>query len=642
MDHHQNQLPELRPELRTQLPGSATPAGAGAAAARARRVRKNWVMVAGVVLIAVQLGWKAHLLSHFYFRQDDFQLMDHAVSSGFSIRYLFTVGPEQLAPAGRAVTWLLVRVSLYNWTLSSAVTVVLLAAASAAMLRLLLLLFGDRGAILVPLSIFLFTPLTLPGLSFWTTSLLWLPLQLTMILAISSHIRYVRTGAFRHALAAAAWLGTGMLFDELGVLVPVLVFALSSAYFASGRWWQAAGQTLGLHRRAWAMYGAVAIGYLVVFLITLPTSIQQPISPPNLSSVLTLASTMLRVAFVPAAMGGPWHWAVRGGDYGYAAETPLLTQLSWVLAGLVVGASLWFRRRAVRAWAILAGWVLLADMFPVTISRLTELPAALTGADLHYVADSAPVLAICVGLAFWPVVGEEQPYRAARPATLPLAITTLTLLGSFMLGSFWSGAAYVSETSSRVTRSYIAHARASLARAPAGTVIVTTDTPSTVMFARFLRGARTSRVLGPLAPKASGIRFTMIPDGAIRHLMIFDDLGVLRPALDVGATSARPPGTTGCWPVRAQPTRIPLTGSLFPYGWIVRLSYSGTGATIQVRLGTRVRDAVVPAGRLTLYVPIVGAGDSVVVRRLTPGPPGCISTLTVGLIQSSRPAAPTR
>jgi hypothetical protein len=604
------------------------------------------VIVAGLLLIAVQLGWKAYLLSHFYFRQDDFQLLDHAVTSGFSLRYLLTIGPEQLAPAGRAFTWLLVRVSVYDWTLTSACTIILLTAVSLAMLRLLLLLFGSRPAILIPLVIFLFTPLTLPGLSFWTTTLLWLPLQLTMILAVSSHLRYLRSGSAAHAIAAAAWLLAGMLFDELGALVPVLLFALTAAFLTPGgpgrpaRWWRAAILVLRRYWRAWLMYGTVAVAYVALYLVQLPTSVQQPTSPPSFGSVLALASTMLRVGFVPAALGGPWRWSAQGGGYGYAAQTPGLTQVSWVLAILVVAASVRYRRHALRAWLILAGWLVVADMLPVAFSRLTELPVSRLGSDLHYVADSAPVLALCVGLAFWPVIGEEQPYRVARPRSLPRTITTLTLIGAVVLGSFWSGAAYLNQTSAAVTRSYIAHARVALARAPAGTVIVTGVTPAAVMFARFLgTAAQTSQVLQPLAPKASGIRFTTAPAGVISHLMIFTDRGTLRPALDIGATSLSPPGGSkaGCWPLLSQPTTIPLHGGLFAYGWIAKLRYVGPATSIQLRFGTGVRDASLQAGTHDLYVPIIGAGSAVVIRRLTPGPPVCIARVTVGLMYVTKP-----
>ncbi len=179
--------------------------------------------------------------------------------------------------------------------------------------------------------------------------------------------------------------------------------------------------------------------YVVLFLIKLQTSPQQPINPRHVSSVLSLAATMLRVGFVPAAVGGPWRWFVPGGDYGVAAEIPVLTQVTWVLAALIVGASLWYRRHALRCWLILAGWLLLADFAPVAISRLTELPASLLGADTYYLADSAPVLAVCVGLAFWPVIGEQDPYRVRLPRSVPLAVSAIALTGAFLAGSIGPG-----------------------------------------------------------------------------------------------------------------------------------------------------------------------------------------------------------
>ena len=174
-------------------------------------VRKNAVSLTAVALIAVQLWWTARLLSHFYFRQDDFGLMDHALSSGFTLKYLFTIQGGHLIPGGLAMTWLLVRLSLYDWTLISIVNVVLLAAASLALLRLLVAIFGKRPAILIPLVIYLFTPLTLPGLSFWATNLMWLPLQLTILMALGSHVRYLQSGRRIHAIGAVAWLAAGML-----------------------------------------------------------------------------------------------------------------------------------------------------------------------------------------------------------------------------------------------------------------------------------------------------------------------------------------------------------------------------------------------------------------------------------------------
>jgi hypothetical protein len=617
-----------------QLPAAAVQR---VATGPARWVRTNPVIFAAVVLIVAQLCWKGYLLSHFYFRQDDFLLLDRALSRGLNLNYLFSFSGGHLRPGGLVLFWLVTRLSPYNWLLVSIVTIAALAAAGALMLRLLLILFGSRPAILIPLIIFLFTPLTLAGLSFWTTVTDWLPLQLTMLAATCCHVRYVRSGRVGHVVAAAGWLGAGLLFDVQGALVPILLFALTSAYLVPGGWPAAARRTLRSFRRAWTIYAVLTAAYLVLFFIKLQTSSQQPINPRHLSSVLSLAATMLRVGFIPAAVGGPWRWFVPGGDYGVAAETPVLTQVTWVLAALIVGASLWYRRHALRSWLILAGWLLLADVAPVAIARLTELPASLLGADTYYVADSAPVLAVCVGLAFWPVIGEQDPYRVRRPRSVPLAVSAFALTGAFLVGSIWSGVTYLGDTSSARTRSYIATARSALASARPGTVILSASVPWYVMYAGFHGSvAQTSRVLGPLAPQGAGIRFVTVPKGPVAKLMMFDGRGRLRPVVDIGASSVRSARSRTCWPVRSAATRIPLSAYLFRDAWIIQLSYSGPATTLQLKFGTSVKDVVLPADQRDVDIPVSNGSSAVLVRSLSREPAACITRLTFRLKDAVR------
>jgi hypothetical protein len=436
------------------------------------------------------------------------------------------------------------------------------------------------------------------------------------------------------------WLGAGLLFDVQGALVPLLLFALTSAFLVPGRWPAAARQTLRSFKRAWTIYAGLIAAYLVLFFIKLQSSSEQPINPRHLSSVLSLAATMLRVGFVPAAVGGPWRWFVPSGDYGLAAETPVLTQVTWVLAALIVGASLWYRRHALRSWLILAGWLLLADVAPVAIARLTELPASLLGADTYYLADSAPVLAVCVGLAFWPVIGEQDPYRVRRPRSVPLAVGAFALTGAFLVSSIWSGVTYLGATSSARTHSYIDTARSALATARPGTVILSASVPWYVMFAGFHGSvAQTSRVLGPLAPAHARIRFVTAPKGPVTNLMMFDGLGRLRPVLDIGASSVRPAGSRACWPVRPTATRIPLSSYLFRDAWIIQLSYSGPATTLRLELGTSARDVLLPAGQRAVYVPVSNGGSAVVVRSLSGEPAACIARVTVRLRYAISPPA---
>jgi hypothetical protein len=55
--------------------------------------------------------------------------------------------------------------------------------AGLAALRLLRALFGERPAILIPLAVFLFCPLTMPALGEWSSGLESVPLQLATFMA---------------------------------------------------------------------------------------------------------------------------------------------------------------------------------------------------------------------------------------------------------------------------------------------------------------------------------------------------------------------------------------------------------------------------------------------------------------------------
>ena len=104
--------------------------------------------------------------------------------------------------------------------------------------------------------------------------------------------------------------------------------------------------------------------------------------------------------------------------------------------------------------------------------------------------DATPVLALCVGLAFLPTMA--GPSMAGPSMAEPDAVrfqlpayrqAVLGALGVFLVGSFWSLQAFESLNSPTATaaRSYIATARAAVAHAPRGALIVDGPTPASVM-----------------------------------------------------------------------------------------------------------------------------------------------------------------
>ena len=604
-------------------------------------LRSNGVILAAVTLMVIQLLWMGDLLAHSYFRQDDYSYLYRGLDSGLGWKYLMWEDAGQLMPLGMALAWVLARVSLYNWPLTCVITVSLLTAVCFAMLRTLRTLFGTRPAILVPLAVFLFCPLQLAGTSWWSVVLNILPLELGLLMAVDAHVRYLRGGRMRNAVAAAGWLLVALAASDKGAVVPLLLFALTAAFFTAGRLTTAVVTAAVRYWRAWLAYGLVLAGWGALYLSQLSGSTVKPGSPGPASHVLDFVSTLTGTTLLPAVFGGPWRWSAVG--YDVVSPPAALQQLSWAVAAVVVVVSCARRVRAWRAWAILVGWIVAADIAPVVLGRLGGMPASLLAAQTRYLMDATPVLALCLGLAFLPVAGlsmagEPDAIRFRLPAARP---AVLLALGVFLVGSFWSLQAFESLNSAAATaaRSYIATARLAVAGAPRGTLIVDGPTPASVMDpAIFGPYGYTSQVVGAIArgEPAKQLSWTGSPRGVFGNLMIFNSLGQLLPVTVPGPLSWPPPRGQSCWNVTTTATRIPLNGRLWRWLWTARVDYSGRSSVLRFRYGGDWTDVTLPAGTHTAYIPVTGEGDEVSVQLARPGPALCVASISVGALQQGQ------
>ena len=610
-------------------------------------LRGNGVTLAAVTLIAIQLLLMGDLLAHSYFRQDDYSYLYRGLDSGFGWKYLMWEDAGHLQPLGMALAWVLARVSLYNWPLTCVITLLLLAAVCFAMLRTLRTIFGNRPAILVLLAVFLFSPLQLAGISWWSVVIDILPLELGLLMAVDAHVRYLRSGRTRNAVAAAGWLLVALAASDKGVVVPLLLFGLTAAFFVPGPLRTAVVTAAVRYWRLWLVYGILLAAWVTIYVSQLSGSAVQPESA---SGVLDFVSTFTGTTLLPAVLGGPWHWSAAG--YDISNPPAALQQLSWAVAVVVVVVSCARRVRAWRAWAILAAWIVAADIAPVVLGRLGTLPAGLEASQMRYLTDAAPVLTLCLGLAFLPVAApsmaaEQDVIRFRLPAARP---TVLAALGVFLVGSFWSLQAFESLNgpAASAARSYIATARVAVADAPRGTLIVDGPTPASVMDPGiFGQYGYTSLVVGAIArgEPARDLSWTQTPRGVTGNLMIFNDLGQLLPVTMQGPFSSPLPQGQGCWNVTAAASQIPLTGPLFRWVWVARVDYSGSSSVLMLRFGEKWTQVALPAGTHTAYIPVTGEGNKVSVQLSQPGPPLCITGMRVGLVvpdQSSQaiPAVP--
>jgi hypothetical protein len=607
-------------------------------------VHRRRIVLSGIVLIAAQLIWRSIFLSHYFFWQDDFHFMELGLGHSFTWSYLSAVAAGHWFPGVYAISWVVARAALYNWAFASAITVVMLAAADLAALRLLRTLFGDRPAILVPLLIFLLCPLSVMDIRFWSAAIELWPLEIAIFMALTSQVHYVRTGRFRHAAAAAAWLAFGLIFNEKALALPLLLFGITSAFLMEGSWRRTIRQCLTRYWRSWLLQAVLLVGYVAVFVSALHTSSVQPSVPGTASGALSFTEELVKDTFVPGAIGGPWQWSgITGGQIAAAATPNALAWLSVIVAVAVILASIASRLYAWRSWAILAGWVLAADVAPVVIGRLGEMTPGVLAQQPRYVADAVPVLAICVGLAFLPLAGQpDTRRRLAAPAGSQLSqagrLVAAGLVGAFTIGSVWSVQDLQNTTSGQLSQLYIENAEAAVAQVPDGTVIFDWPVPENVMIGAFGQYDRASEVIGTAESAAAKtrIRWTAHPDGTIDHLQMFGTDGRLYQTAMYGPTSIPLPAGRSCQRVRHGTAVVQFTSPTFPGESELRIAYVAAPSvnSMTVSYGGVVQVLAVQAGLHAAYLPERGSVDSVTISGVAPREL-CIGDIQAGVIGPS-------
>ncbi len=623
-------------------------------AAAAKWFKRNYVLTAGVLLVVAEVIWKALFLSQMFFSQDDFVNLDIALKSKFDWHYLSLIGAGHFFPGVRALTWVLARISLYDWGLDAGVALLLVAAASLAALHLLRTLFGDRPAILIPLAIYALTPLTVPDLGWWWCAIESLPLQLAIFMALASHVRYVRTGRASNLAAAACWLAFGMLFFEKGFILAPLMFAITAGFLTNTRTWQT-GIIVALRKfaRAWLVYGALMVAYAVTFVIAFSGSAQQASTPSSASAVLSVGFTLVRDTFLPGAFGGPWHWLpLADGQQALAQPPSFIVLLSGLATIMVIGVSILLRPLAVRAWEILLGWVVVADVLPLALGRLSGGLQGFLGLETRYLADAACLLAICVGLAFLPIVGvveveasarrmptTAQRLRAALSADQNLRYAGAAVIAIFVVGSLWSVRAYeISTPGSAAARAYVSNVKKAVHLVPRGSTVLDQFMPQQLVEGLFGKpDALESQVIGDLEQGKLKDRIDWVSNttGTIDDLRVFGGNGQLYPAVISGVYSVKRSGAglRACWPERAGQIVVKLQRTTGIYDWTLRLTYIRGAAPGRVLIyyGRLIRQLDVMKGIHNAYVTINGQVSSFVIAG--PGAAGlCITSAESGII----------
>jgi len=595
------------------------------------------IHAAAAVLIMLSVLWRASITTRGFLTIDDFPIIAQADASGLSVEHLFGMYNNHFMPAGRLITYLVERLTGYEYWPYATLMLLGQIAVSVAFYRLLRLMLPAGWALLVPLSLFLFNPMTLEISAWWAVGVNLLPVQFAMIVAVGAQVRYLRSGQPRHLATLALAVTVAMLFFEKALFIVPLVFLVTLCLYAPGGPVRAVLTTLRRWWPAWALLTVISVVYLAAYL-TMSTA-GSSLRPATAGEVGTFLEQFFGESLAPALVGGPWTWLHAGDGPPVAAPTQAARWISWALVAALVVVTIWLRRWvAVRAWTLLALFSALAAGL-IAATRLGSGMGGVAGLVPRYLGDVLIVAAVCVGVAVCglrrldepdepgePVVAALPPLFRDRPRPVLAGLAGVVVL--FVASSLYSGIDFAADWRVKIGRDYLRTVQADLADAEPGTVFMDRPVPEDVLPSLSYPWNMQARFFGPL--KDGPVFVT-----AARKLSVFDEAGHIRPAW-VDGVSAKPGPARGCGyrVTGGRTATIPLEGKVVDYWQVTRIAYlSDRDTSAAIRVGDHPAVPFdVHRGLNAMFLLMLAGGDEATLEVRDPLATLCTDEIEIGTV----------
>ncbi|WP_174550499.1 hypothetical protein [Nocardia shimofusensis] len=581
-------------------------------------------MVTAGCLIALQLAIRAAVAFSGDFYWDDLILIGRSGQTPLLSReFLFYDHDGHFMPAAFALAWMSTTLAPLNWTVPAVTMLVGQALASLAVLRVLRLVLGARPAVLLPLAFYLFSPLTLPSFAWWAAALNSLPLQIGLAWVAGDAILLCRGGRRRFAVSGAVVAAVSLAFFEKSVLVPLVAFATVALMYRVDGVPRPLRTTLVRGRALWIPLVVVVVSWAAAYLhFAAPRS-----AGPTVAEAAELAHRATSLGLVPTLLGGPWTWERWPPSPPWATPPVVLVVLGWSAVAAAAVWSLRYRQRTAAVWAMPVVYVALSEASMILVRTGPDTADEL-GQTLRYVADSAVLLAI--GWALIARAPRRTTVRPLRPLPCPRrqSVVVVVAVAAFVVSSLCSTATFVQRWRDNPTVEYLANARAALA-ADRSTPILDHPVAIHILLPVAYPHNSVGYIFGPLRERPEFRRSTEV-------LRVFDDSGRLVPA---AVTSTRTLGqgpVPGCGHrVAGGSVELPLGGPLMDWEWAVQLNYfANTDGEVDLGLDGSDDTVRVPvrAGLHRVFVRLLGAGQALRVRTVTPGLTLCVGNGPVGVV----------
>ncbi|WP_223885291.1 hypothetical protein [Nocardia colli] len=594
----------------------STPRPSAVSARVRHRLGLSPVVLAAVCLIALQLALRGWVAGSGFFYWDDLILVGRAGRYPlFSADLLLHDHDGHFMPLAFASAWVTTKIAPLVWAVPAVSLLVGQLAVSLSVLRMLRVLLGDRWALLIPLTFFLFSPVTLPAFAWWSAALNALPLQFALAWVIGDALLLVRTGRQRYVLSGMVVLAVALLFFEKSVIIPFVAFAVAVlAQYVDGR----ESAVLVVARRGvrlWVGSGLVLLCWLAAYLAVVGFAGVHN-NPQGMRDWLPNATSL---GVVPALVGGPWRWERWLPAAPWADPPGAAVVVAWILLISVVALSIYARRRVWPMWVLAVAYVLVMQL-PVALVRGGPNTAAELMQSLRYFADLGVTLSVVGALIL-----------RASPRKIPSSLLgrriAIPVLALFVVSSLFSTYTFVRSWSPSPTKTYLANVKPALDHW-GGAPLLEQEVPWDVLNPLAYPQNLTPQVLAPIA--APGTFADSTP-----HLRMITDTGTIVEA-QVWWNRRILPGPDPNCGYRIQPPDpllIPLDGPMLDHEWTAQLNYlASSDGQLSVAM-EHGKSVTVPVhkGLSTVFVRIVGSGTTLRITSRTPGLTLCLGSGPVGV-----------
>jgi hypothetical protein len=580
-------------------------------------------MRTAVALIAAQLLIRSVLAFGGDFYWDDLILVGRAgTNSLLSMQYLFDDHDGHVMPGAFLLAGAISRLAPLEWFGPALSLLVLQLLASAALLRALHVILGRRPVLLVPLTFALFTPLTVPGFSWWAAGLNSLPMLAALAWVCADAILLVRTGNRRYVWTGVAAYVAGLMFFEKSAVIPFVAFTVTALLA-----WVSGNSVAEVWRRGirlWTGLLAVTGIWIAVYLVV----VDQQRWSLDLGMTADLLWRSVTHGIVPGLAGGPWEWQRWAPASPWATPPVTVMALGWSVLAAVLAVSLVRKERIGPVWLAAVGYAV-ACQLPIYLMRSSQFTALELAQTLRYLPDLVVVLALLAAVAFC-APNRESAQRLDASRTRAVVIGLLAT--AFVASSMFSTVTFLQAWRDSPVPAYLDNARAGLAE-------VAADPLAAPLLDQEVDPLIMQRVAAP--ENLASHMFSVLAErpefsSTTTDLRVLDSTGQLRDALVTWVRTITPGPAPNCgYLVQTDADVVmPLDGPLLPADWTAEINYlanSEGSLTMSLTEGLPVKVPVHP-GLNRVFVRLSGAGDAIRVSANTAALSVCVASGPIGFV----------